>query len=739
MSISSVSQHVSDVHSLSLSVRGMTCASCAARLENYLKSQDGVRSADVSLALERVDLRIDPNEISEQSVFNAISAAGFTPEPLQKVGARLHEQERNHRRAMRHDLILCISMALLSLPLVLDMMLHSVEGWHLSSYLQATLATCVQWVGGWRFYRGAWHALRTMAITMDVLVVLSTSVAWGLSLVRVIHDQGEALYFEGASVVITFVLFGKWLEQRAKVSAGSAVQALISLRPEVARVLEADGTERAYSIETLIPGMEVVVRPGERLPVDGVIKTGSGSFDESLLTGESTYVSRYPGDKVVGGSLNVDGFLTIQVAASGADATLERIIHWVESAQASKIPMQRLVDRVASIFVPAVLVLAVITYVIWVYMIGDGERGLVAALSVLVIACPCALGLASPLAIVAGTGLAARHGILLRDAAALERIKNITTVCFDKTGTLTEGKPRVVRILSQDPQHALHIAASLQYGSLHPLARALVAQGIADNISFSEVEEFTSVTGQGVRGYVDGISWMLGSMQMMKAAEKNLPWEEEAYLLQEEGKTVVWLASEEGPVIGGFAIADPPRILGRAVTAWLHQHGMTSVMLTGDHPKTAHAMAQVVGVREVHAALSPPEKRDVITELQARGCSVAMVGDGINDAPALAIADVGIAMGTGTDVAVEASDLVLMRGDISLLPKALTLSWVIRRKIFHNLFWAFTYNVLALPLAALGLLNPAAAGAAMALSSVSVVLSSLLLSRAQLPVLEEEK
>ena len=315
-----------------------------------------------------------------------------------------------------------------------------------------------------------------------------------------------------------------------------------------------------------------------------------------LLTGESTYVSHYPGDSVVSGSLNVDGFLTIQVAASGADATLERIIHWVENAQASKIPMQKLVDRVASVFVPAVLVLAGITYTIWTFILGDAEQGLVAALSVLVIACPCALGLASPLAIVAGTDVAARHGILLRDAAALERIKNVTAVCFDKTGTLTEGKPRVVRILSQDPQYSLHIAASLQYGSLHPLARALVVQGVADNVTFSEVEGFLSTTGQGVRGGVDGTSWMLGSAQMMKDGERYSLGRGRASFAG-RGKTVVWLASENGPVIAGFVIADPPRALGRAITTWLRQHGMVSTMLTGDHPNTAHAIARFVGFR----------------------------------------------------------------------------------------------------------------------------------------------
>lgn len=739
MSALSTSRSLPDVQFVSLAVRGMTCASCSARLESHLKSLDGVETAKVSLTLERADLSVEPEKIGEQDVFKAITAAGFVPEPLYKVGARLHEQEKRHQRAMRWHLMLCVSMAILSMPLILDMFLRPISGWHVPPHVQAILATLVQCIGGWRFYRGAWHAVLGKVATMDVLVVLGTSTAWGLSLVRVFQDQGEVLYFEGSSVVITFVLIGKWLEQRAKASAGGVVRALTALRPETACILGADGTERTHPVESVIPGMEVVVRPGERLPVDGVIKTGSGSFDESLLTGESAYVARYPGDAVVGGAFNVDGFLTVQVAASGADATLERIIHWVETAQASKVPVQALVDRVASFFVPAVLVLAGVTFVLWFFGVGDMERGITAALSVLIIACPCALGLATPMAIVVGAGVAARHGILLRDAAALERIENVTAVCCDKTGTLTEGKPRVTRILSQDPKYALHIAASLQYGSLHPLARALVARGVAENVPLSEVKDFLSVTGQGVRGHIDDKMWLLGSVQMMCEAGKEEPvWEEETRLLQEQGQTIVYLASQEGPIIAGFAIADPPRALGHRVTAWLHQHGMRSLMLTGDQLRTAQSMARILGVQDVHATLSPPGKVEVIKTLQAEGHSVAMVGDGINDAPALAVADVGIAMGTGTDVAVEAADLVLMRGDISLLPKALTLSWKIRQKISHNLFWAFTYNVLALPLAAFGLLNPAAAAAAMALSSVSVVLSSLFLSRVTLPVLEEK-
>ncbi len=725
------------LETVELAISGMTCAACATRLEKVLSRVAGVEKAAVNLATERATLAVPVGAVATAELIAAVRKAGFDATPLAAASEQRAEQEAAECQQDRHARNELVLAALLTLPLVVPMLFMPFGmDLALSAWAQFILATPVQFWIGRRFYVGAFKSLRGGAGNMDVLVAMGTSAAWGLSawytLLPGMAHAGH-LYYEASAVVITLVLFGKWMEKRARRSAASAIRALMQLRPDTAR-LERDGRLIEVPVAAVAQGDVVIVRPGERVPVDGEILEGESLLDESLITGESMPVVRGVGEHVTGASVNGDGLLRVRATAVGAESTLARIIRLVEGAQASKAPVQRLVDQISAVFVPVVLVIATLTFAGWVLIAGDWDTAFLAAVSVLVIACPCALGLATPTAIMVGTGLGARHGILIKDAEALERAHRIDSVVFDKTGTLTEGHPALDRIvgLGLDEQTLLHLAASAQQGSEHPLARALLDRAREQGLELLPVSEFSSLPGRGLSARVDGKRLLIGSRRLMQeqgiAAEGFPP---QAAELEGQGRTLMWLAQagEPAALLGLFAVIDPVKPVALAAMAALRRQGLTTLMLTGDNHQAAAAVASAVGIDRVLAEVLPGDKAAEIEKLKQQGRVVAMVGDGINDAPALAAADVGMAMGTGTDVAMHTAGITLMRGDPRLVADALSLSRMTRRKIWQNLFWALIYNLVAIPLAAAGMLNPVIAGAAMALSSVSVVSNSLLLRR----------
>jgi Cu+-exporting ATPase len=714
-----------------LQVDGMTCASCVARVEKALKKVPGVLSADVNLATESATVKMVGGAAAAQQLAAAVEKAGYaarvpTDAPPSAAPAR--------KGAQWWPIALA---AALSAPLALPMLgLLFGRQWMLDGWLQWALATPVQFWLGARFYRAGWKALRAGTGNMDLLVALGTSAAYGLSVFQLLRhgEHGMAhLYFEASAVVITLVLLGKWLEARAKHQTSEAIRALNALRPEVARVRR-DGREQELPIAMVRSGDIVVVRPGERIPVDGVIVEGASHVDESLITGESLPVGKHEADAVTGGSVNADGLLVLRTTAIGAESTLARIVRLVESAQARKAPIQRLVDRVSAVFVPVVIAIAGVTVLGWGLATGDWEAGILSAVAVLVIACPCALGLATPTAIMAGTGVAARHGILIKDAEALELAHAVKVVAFDKTGTLTEGKPALVAAepLAGDRLALLAASAAIQSGSEHPLARAVMAAAQRDGVAVAAASQVKAVPGRGMSARVEGRELRLGSGRFMQELGVDLaPLAARATVLEAEGRTVSWLAEiGDGPrLLGLLAFGDTVKASAAAAIRSLHAQGVRTVLVTGDNRGSAAAVAQQLGIDEVRAEVLPEDKAAIVGELKAGGLRVAMVGDGINDAPALAAADVGIAMSTGTDVAMHAAGVTLMRGDPALVADAIDISRRTYAKIRQNLFWAFIYNLVGVPLAALGLLNPVIAGAAMALSSVSVVSNAVLLRR----------
>lgn len=736
-----------------LGIGGMTCASCVARVERALQRVPGVVSASVNLATEsaRVQWRADPTLAAElpARLQRAIRDAGYDPRPLDEdTDAAQAAQDA----ALRREGWWVLAGLLLALPLVAPMLLQPL-GVHamLPPLWQALLATPVQFGLGARFYRAGWQALRHGSGNMELLVALGTSAAWGMSVWlwwRAPSGTEPHLYFEAAAMVIALVRLGKWLEARAKRRTLAAIRALQALRPERAHLLP-DGVRRDAVVDVpvseLLPDDRVLVRPGERIPADGVIERGRTQVDESLLTGEPLPVEKAEGDAVTGGSLNGDGAIEVRVTATGAQSMLQRIIALVQDAQAHKAPVQQTVDRVAAVFVPVVVVVALTTAVLWGTVGGAPlESAVLNAVAVLVIACPCALGLATPTAIMAGTGAAARHGILVKDAQALEAAHKVRTVAFDKTGTLTLGRPRLLALAPAegvDEQAALRTAAALQMGSSHPLAQAVLA-AIGEGQP-EPAEAVQAVPGRGVQGRVQGVSLALGSPGWMvelgcRWTGEGLParWAELQALAQRDGATLAVLAWHDDPVwrpLALLAFADEPRPTAAAAIAALRARGIGVVMISGDQRASAEAMARRLGLRpeagEVRAEVLPADKVSVVREWQAVAGPVAMVGDGVNDAPALAAADVGMAMGSGTDVAMHAAGITLLRGDPALVPAALDISARTVRKIRQNLFWAFIYNVAGIPLAALGWLDPVLAGAAMAASSVSVVSNALWLTR----------
>ncbi len=707
---------------LDLGIEGMTCAACVRRVERALERVPGVVAAEVNLATERARVRVAGHPTAEL-LTEAVRGAGYAARVL---GPEPAEAPRDRREGVRVAIA-----ALLSLPLLLGMVGHLVGlRAMLPPAVQFALATPVQFWLGWRFYVAGWNAVRAGSGNMDLLVALGTSAAWGLSTVLWL---GAA---PGTRARALLRDLGAADHRRAgrQVAGAARDRADRGGNPGASGAAAGDGAAAAGRRGARVPlgavrvGDLVVVRPGERIPVDGTVLEGGGGVDESMLTGESLPVEKVPGTRVVGGSVNADGRLVIETTAIGAETVLARIVRLVESAQASKAPIQRLVDRVAAVFVPAVLAVALVTFAAWWAMRGDPAAALLHAVAVLVIACPCSLGLATPAAIIVGTGAAARHGILIRDAEALERARAVTMVAFDKTGTLTEGRPELRALVPEagvDAAELLRLAAGLQAGSEHPLARAV--RKAAAGVAVPTATGFRALPGRGVSGEVDGRTLVLGSARLME--ESGLAGRADE--LEAEGLSVSYLAElrPERRALGALAFGDAAKPTARAAVEALRRRGLAVAMLTGDRAGAARAVAASTGIEEVVAEVLPEGKAEAVAAWRAQGRVVAMVGDGVNDAPALAAADVGIAMGSGTDVAMGAAGITLMRGDPMLVAAALDVARRTGAKIRQGLFWAFVYNALGIPLAAAGLLSPVLAGAAMALSSVSVVGNALLLRR----------
>ena len=716
-------------HSLELDISGMTCASCAGRVEKALAKVPGVKSVSVNLATERAHVEL-LGQVDPGLLLNAVTQAGY--------GASLHQSEKTteddqQKRLHRERWALTLAIVL-ALPLVLPMLLAPFGiHWMLPAWAQFVLATPVQFVLGARFYVAAWKAVKAGAGNMDLLVALGTSAGYGLSLYEwAIAEPGSMphLYFEASAVVIALVLLGKYLESRAKRQTASAIRALEALRPERALRM-VDGQEQDVAISDLRLNDLVLVKPGERFPVDGEVVEGQSHADEALISGESLPVPKQPGDKVTGGAINGEGRLIIKTMALGTETVLARIIRLVEDAQSAKAPIQKLVDKVSQVFVPVVLLIALATLLGWWLYGAPIETALINAVAVLVIACPCALGLATPTAIMAGTGVAARHGILIKDAEALERAHEVSAVVFDKTGTLTSGTPQIAHFsaLDGDEAHLLQAAGALQRGSEHPLAKAVLDACAARDLKVPDVTDSQSLTGRGIAGTLEGRRLALGNRRLLEEtglAPGSLAASASAW--ETEGRTLSWLIeqSPQPQVLGLFAFGDTLKPGAQSAIAQLNARHISSHLLTGDNRGSAKVVAEALGISDVHAEVLPADKAATVAELKKTGV-VAMVGDGINDAPALAAADIGIAMGGGTDVAMHAAGITLMRGDPRLVPAALEISRKTYAKIRQNLFWAFIYNVIGIPLAAFGFLNPVLAGAAMAFSSVSVVSNALLL------------
>eukprot|EP01030_Chromulinospumella_sphaerica_P005826 gene5826-5700_t len=685
---------------IDIGIGGMTCASCVSRVEKALNKVPGVTLATINLATESARITVKSKEVSEARLRRAVRDAGYEPLTPQAVQAAQNVSTWSGFMPVAFGL-------LLSAPLVLPM-LGNLWGqhWMVPPWLQFALATPVQFILGARFYMAGWHALKAFTGNMDLLVALGTTAGWLLSVwLWLTAHPGHAphLYFEGSAVVITLVLLGKWLEARAKRQTTQAIRALHALRPDKAHWISKDG-EVDVPVDEILVGDLIVVRPGERFPLDGQLVEGQTQVDEAMLTGEPLPVSKAMGSQLTGGSINGDGRVLMRISAVGHETVLSHIIRLVEDAQAAKAPIQRLVDKVAEIFVPVVLVVALITLAVWMFMGASFETALIHAVAVLVIACPCALGLATPVAIMAGTGVAAQHGILIKDAQALEIAHQVQTVAFDKTGTLTVGQPRLTHQVpapGQDGQTMLAWAAAVQSGSEHPLARAVLSAALEQGQSLMSAQEVSAVPGKGVKATVDGHHLMLGSLRwLQQEGLDSALWADEIKSLQPVGATLSALAERSHTGVQGLllmAFGDEPKPGAAQALAALRERGLKLVMISGDNQAAAEAMARRLGLRpedgEVLADVLPGDKSAQVQKLREGGRIVAMVGDGVNDAPALAAADVGLAMGNGTDVAMHAAGITLMRGDVALVGAALDISARTVAKIRQNLFWAFAYNV----------------------------------------------
>lgn len=714
-------------------ITGMTCANCSARVEKELKATEGVLEANVNLATEKATVQFDET-LTAENLIQRVEAIGYGAILFDDAHKQKIEQEKAARlKKMKRDLILSTVLVAPLMIAMIAMLLGSHAGWvhflHLP-WVQLILVTPVQFGVGMRFYRGAYHALKTKAPNMDVLVAMGTTAAFALSVYNgFFNPYNSDLYFESSGMIITLILLGKYLEQKAKTKTSDAIKQLMSLQAKTATII-VDGEEKEVPIETVQAGDLLRVRPGEQIPVDGKIVAGQTTIDESMLTGESLPVDKQIDDQVFGGTVNTTGSIQFNATQVGSMTVLSRIIRMVEDAQGEKAPIQQIADKISKVFVPTVLGIALLTLLATGLFTGDWQQAIVHSVSVLVIACPCALGLATPTAIMVGTGLGAKSGILIKGGGALEKIAHLTTIVLDKTGTITEGKPVVADFDSSDPQ-ALAYLTSLEQYSEHPLAKAIYQYG-KEQTELLPVENFESLTGQGVTGTIDGTSYFVGSKRGLK--ERNISFSKERVLaLEEEGKTVMFLTDQER-VLAMISVTDQVKHSSKAAIDALHQLGINVKMLTGDNPQTARFIGAQVGLQEsdIVAEVLPEDKAQVVKELQGKNESVGMVGDGINDAPALALADIGIAMGSGTDIAMETADITLMNSDLLSVEKSIRLSKLTLRKIKQNLFWAFLYNVIGIPFAALGFLNPIIAGGAMAFSSVSVLLNSLSLNQKKL-------
>jgi len=713
-----------------LLVEGMTCAACSARIEKVLNRLDGVTKATVNLSTNKAVVEFPSGIIEDETLVKAIEKAGYKAEI--EVERDLDREKELREKEIKSLKTLFIISAILSVPLFSAMFFH-MAGLHTilsNGWFQLALATPVQFIIGYRFYRGAYNSLRGGGANMDVLVSMGTSAAYFYSVYNLIKGVHE-YYFEASAVVITLVLLGKTFEAIAKGKTSEAIKKLMGLQPKTAKVIR-DGKEVDIPIEKVEIGDIIVVRPGERIPVDGIIVEGNSAVDESMITGESIPVDKSKGDEVIGATINKYGTFKFEATKVGKDTVLSQIIKLVEDAQGSKAPVQRLADKISGIFVPVVVAIAVVTLLAFTLIKGDFNTGLINAVAVLVIACPCALGLATPTAIMVGTGKGAEKGILIKSGEHLERAHKIDTIIFDKTGTITKGEPEVTDILSFegiDGEEVLRVAASVEKVSEHPLGQAIVKKGEEESLELKEPEEFVSIPGKGIQATLEGKRVLIGNRKLMQDNGISIEAGEDDLLrLEEEGKTAMLIAID-GNLRGIIAVADKIKETSKDAIEKLKSMGLEVYMITGDNERTARAIAKEVGITNVLAEVLPENKAEVVEKIKSEGKKVGMVGDGINDAPALAAADVGFAIGTGTDVAIEAADITLMRGDLQGVVTAIRLSHRTMRTIKQNLFWAFFYNSIGIPFAALGLLNPMIAGAAMAFSSVSVVTNSLRLRK----------
>lgn len=719
-----------------LDVFGMTCAACSNRIEKVLNKQAGVTRATVNLTTESATIEYNPGIVDVGTLIEKIKNTGYDAKPK----AETKEKQTYKEKELQQKKIKLMISAVLSAPLLLTMLVHlfgvNIPHIFMNPWFQFLLATPVQFMIGWQFYVGAYKNLKNGGANMDVLVALGTSAAYFYSLYEAVKTIGNPnymphLYFETSAVLITLILFGKYLESRAKSQTTNAISELLNLQAKEARVIR-DGKEVMIPVEEVVVGDHLIVKPGEKIPVDGIVVRGRTSVDESMLTGESIPIEKDPGAKLIGATINKNGSIEMEATKVGKDTALASIVKVVEEAQGSKAPIQRLADVISGYFVPIVIGIAIVTFAIWIIFVKPGqfEPALVAAIAVLVIACPCALGLATPTSIMVGTGRAAESGILFKGGEHLERTHQLQAVVLDKTGTITKGKPEVTDFTGD--KETLQLLASAEKGSEHPLAGAIVAYAEENGIDFLNVDEFHAIPGHGIEAKISGKHVLVGNRKLMNDYQIDTRGNEDKLVeFETNGKTAMLIAID-GNYRGTVAVQDTIKETAPQTIKELKDMGIEVVMLTGDNERTAEAIAKQVGINHVIAQVLPEQKADKVKELQAQGKKVAMVGDGVNDAPALVTADIGIAIGTGTEVAIEAADVTILGGELLLIPKAIKISHATIRNIRQNLFWAFGYNTAGIPIAAIGLLAPWIAGAAMALSSVSVVTNSLRLKRVKL-------
>ncbi len=721
-------------------ISGMTCAACSTRIEKGLSRMEGVYTANINLALETGKVNYDPAHLSAEDFINKIKNMGYDAELKSDFPKGVEDHRQVEIRRMTH---LFYIAAALSFPLLWTMFSHfTFTSWMyvpeflMNPYAQWALATPVQFVIGWTFYRGAYFSLRNKSANMDVLVALGTSAAYFYSVYLVLSGSPHGLYFETSAVLITLILLGKVFEARAKGHSSDAIKKLMGLQPTMA-VVERDGITDEIPISAVNVGDILVIRPGASIPVDAQVISGLSAVDESMLTGESLPVDKAEGDTIYAATVNANGVLRVRAQSIGKDTVLSNIIRVVEEAQGSKAPIQRLADRISGVFVPVVVGIAISTFLVWYLAVDPGNfaQALVSMIAVLVIACPCALGLATPTSVMAGSGRAAEQGILFKTAEAMENTKAIDTVVLDKTGTITKGAPEVTDFIVADEayrEQLIAIAAAAESDSEHPVAKAITVYGLKLGNELPIVKHFEAIPGHGIKSVIGGSTVFMGTRKLLGDNEITLNATiSNADKLENDGKTVMYMAVS-GSHVATLAVADTLKETSRQAVAELRALGLDVIMLTGDQQRTAQAIAKMAGIGRVVAGVLPERKAEVIAELQAKGKRVAMVGDGINDAPALAVADIGMAMGTGTAVAMEAADITLMQGDLLRVADTIKMSRLTVRNIKQNLFWALAYNSVGIPIAAAGLLAPWVAGAAMAFSSVSVVLNALRLQRVKL-------